>query len=78
MSFNLREWQARHMYTYDTAAQALGIGRTTYYDYLKKPDLPKWLVLACKAIDAGIEAHDSGNLGLGQCPSSFGEKKRRQ
>lgn len=55
MNFNLKDWQARHKFTYDTAAQALGIGRTTYYDYLRKPELPRWLVLACKAIDAGIE-----------------------
>lgn len=58
MTFDLRAWQARHQFTYDTAAQALGMGRTTYYDYLKKPELPKWLVLACKAIDAGIKADD--------------------
>lgn len=56
MKFDLRAWQARHAFTYGSAAQALGIGRTTYYDYLKKPELPRWLVLACKAIDAGINA----------------------
>lgn len=55
MTFSLKAWQERHGFTYDTAAAALGMGRTTYYDYLKKPELPKWLILACKAIDAGIE-----------------------
>lgn len=54
--FDLRAWQSRHGYTYVTAAQALGIGRTTYYEYLRKPELPRWLVLACKAIDSGITA----------------------
>lgn len=54
MTFSLKEWQARHGFTYTSAAQALGMGRTTYYDYLKKQDLPKWLILACRAIDAGL------------------------
>ncbi|MBF5006020.1 helix-turn-helix domain-containing protein [Diaphorobacter caeni] len=51
----LKAWQARRDYTYDTAAKALGMGRTTYYDYLKKPELPRWLALACAADEAGIE-----------------------
>lgn len=54
MNSFLQDWQSRNGYTYSTAAQALGIGRTTYYEYLRKLALPRWLVLACKAIDAGI------------------------
>ena len=55
-AFNLREWQERRGLIYETAADALGLGRTTYYRYLQKHELPVWLVLACKAIDAGIKA----------------------
>ena len=60
MSFSLKDWQARHGYTYETAAQALGIGRTTYYEYLRRENpLPRTLVLACLAIDAGIKLPES-------------------
>jgi DNA-binding XRE family transcriptional regulator len=49
---DLREWQARHGYTYDTAAVALGVSRRTYAGYLAKADeLPHMLELACKALD---------------------------
>ena len=52
----LKQWQKRHCFTYDSAAKELDMGRTTYYDYLKKEgELPRWLALACAAIDAGIE-----------------------
>lgn len=51
----LKAWQVRRRYTYDAAAKALGMGRTTYYDYLKKDVLPRWLALACAADEAGIE-----------------------
>ena len=54
--FNLREWHERHGHTYNTGAQALGMSRTTYAQYLKKDSYPKWLILACKAIDRGIKA----------------------
>lgn len=51
----LRAWQARHGYTYNTAAEALGMGRTTFAEYLKREgQLPRWLALACAAIDAGL------------------------
>lgn len=53
---DLRAWQKAHGYTYDTAAEALGIGRRTYADYLKRDgDLPLWLALACAALAAGIK-----------------------
>jgi DNA-binding XRE family transcriptional regulator len=49
---DLREWQARHGYTYDTAAVALGVSRRTYAGYLARADdLPRMLELACKALD---------------------------
>lgn len=54
--FNLREWHERHGHTYNTGAQALGMSRTPYAQYLKKDSYPKWLILACKAIDRGIKA----------------------
>lgn len=55
MIFSLRQWQSRHSYTYETAAQALGMSRATYARYLKDPAPPRWLYLACIAIDAGLE-----------------------
>ena len=52
---DLRAWQVRHGYTYNTAAEALGMGRTTFAEYLKREgQLPRWLALACAAIDAGL------------------------
>lgn len=54
--FNLREWHERRGYTYNTGAEALGMSRTAYACYLKKDTYPKWLILACKAIDRGIKA----------------------
>lgn len=52
---DLKAWQARHSFTYDTAAEELGIGRTTYYDFLKREgELPRMLLLACRAVDAGL------------------------
>ncbi|MBR8653535.1 hypothetical protein KDH83_09495 [Achromobacter sp. Marseille-Q0513] len=49
---DLREWQARHGYTYDTAAVALGVSRRTYAGYLARgEELPRLLELACKALD---------------------------
>lgn len=54
-SADLRAWQSRHGYTYNTAAEALGMGRTTFAEYLKREGvLPRWLALACAAIDAGL------------------------
>ena len=51
----LRVWQIRHGYTYITAAQSLGMSRATYARYLASAaPLPRWLALACAAIDAGI------------------------
>lgn len=48
---NLRTWQDRHGFTYDTAADALGISRRTYARYLKRTELPKLVLLAMERID---------------------------
>lgn len=48
---NLRDWQARHGFTYDTAAAALGVSRRTYARLLKREALPKLVQLAMKRID---------------------------
>lgn len=47
----LRAWQARHGFTYDTAAEALGVSRSTYRRLLHKEVLPKLVQLAMKRID---------------------------
>lgn len=53
---DLRAWQKSQGYTYDSAAAALGMGRTTFADYLKRDgELPRWLALACAALAAGIK-----------------------
>ena len=49
-------WHKRMGFTYESGAKALGMGRTTYYDYLKKEgQLPLWLALACAALEQGIQ-----------------------
>ncbi|MBI1981091.1 MAG: DUF2442 domain-containing protein [Methylocystis sp.] len=49
-----REWRARHAYTLDTAAEALGISRrmVAYYEQGKKP-IPRVVALATKALGTG-------------------------
>lgn len=58
---NLREWQARHGYTYEEAAEALGVARRTYAYYLKMAALPKKIVLACEMIDVKKEMKSYAN-----------------
>lgn len=48
---NLRDWQARHGFTYDTAAEALGVSRRTYARMLKRGVLPTLVLLAMARID---------------------------
>jgi hypothetical protein len=55
MKFNLRDWKERHGFTAIDASKALGMSRATFFEYLKKDKLPRWLVLACMAIDEGID-----------------------
>jgi transcriptional regulator with XRE-family HTH domain len=59
---DLRAWQAAMGYTYDTAAFALGVSRSTYADLLsgvsratgKLKDVDRRTALACAAIAAGL------------------------
>ena len=59
---DLRTWQARMGYTYDTAAQALGVSRSTYAEWVAgksrttgKPVTPsRTVALACAALSAGL------------------------
>ena len=59
---DLRAWQAAMAFTYDTAAEALGINRSTYADLIsgvsRATGLPKGVdrrtALACAAIAAGL------------------------
>ena len=60
---DLRAWQAHMGLTYDTAAQALGVSRATYAEWLRgksrttgKPVTPsRTVALACAALAAGLE-----------------------
>ena len=59
---DLRTWQAHMGLTYDTAAQALGVSRSTYADWLSgrsrttgKPiTISRLVALACAALAAGV------------------------
>lgn len=60
---DLRAWQARMGYTYDTAAQALGVSRAAYADWIagrsrttgKPIRISRLVALACAALAAGVE-----------------------
>ena len=60
---DLRAWQARMGYTYDTAAAALGVSRGTYADWVagrsrttgKPIQISRLVALACAALAAGID-----------------------
>ena len=55
---DLRAWQARMGYTYETAAKALGISRSGFQKLLSGANLiDKRTALACAAIAAGIETY---------------------
>lgn len=59
---DLRAWQAHMGLTYDTAAQALGVSRATYAEWLRgisrttgKPiTISRLVALACAALAAGV------------------------
>ena len=59
---DLRTWQASMGLTYDTAAQALGVSRSTYADWLagrsrttgQPIKISKLVALACAALAAGL------------------------
>ncbi len=61
-SDELRDWQAQQGLIYTTAAEALGVSRGTYSNYLNgHARIPKMLGLACAAISAGIPAWTENN-----------------
>lgn len=59
---DMRAWQAHMGYTYDTAAQALGVSRAAYADWIagrsrttgKPIKISKLVALACAALAAGM------------------------
>lgn len=63
-SDDLRAWQARMGYTYDTAAQALGVSRGTYADWIagrsrtsgRPVKISRLVELACAALAAGLQS----------------------
>lgn len=57
-SDDLRAWQKRMGFTYDTAAKALGIGRTTYAEQLRKDKIPHTIFLATVAIEYWTELQE--------------------
>ena len=54
-SDDLRAWQAHMGYTYDTAAEALGLGRSTYARLLAGQVIEQQTALACAALAAGLQ-----------------------
>ena len=65
---DLRAWQAHMGLTYDTAAKALGVSRSTYAEWLagksrttgKPIKISRLVALACAALAAGIDPPHSG------------------
>lgn len=59
---DLRAWQAHMGYTYDTAAAALGVSRSSYADWVagrsrttgKPIKISRLVELACAALAAGL------------------------
>lgn len=51
---DLKVWQVNNGYTYESAAKALGVSRATYARYLKYDELPRYIVLACLAINHNL------------------------
>ncbi len=53
MNESLSAWQKSHGYTYEQAAEALGLGRTMFWNYLKRDSLPRLAGLACQGVTIG-------------------------
>ena len=61
-SADLRAWQAHMGYTYNTAAAALGVSRSSYADWIagrsrttgKPIQVSRLVALACAALAAGL------------------------
>ena len=62
---DLRVWQAHMGLTYDTAAQALGVSRSTYAEWVagksrttgRPIQISRTVALACAALAAGIDVY---------------------
>ncbi len=50
----VKEWQERMGYTYESAAAALGVGRTTFARYIVE-GAGRTVALAMAALEAGID-----------------------
>lgn len=53
MNVALSDWQRSHGFTYEQAAEALGLGRTMFWNYLKRDALPRVIGLACQGVSIG-------------------------
>lgn len=53
MNEALTNWQRGHGFTYEQAAQALGLGRTMFWKYLRRDQLPRLIGLACQGVTIG-------------------------
>ncbi|MFC7462288.1 hypothetical protein [Hydrogenophaga defluvii] len=53
MNEALSDWQKSHGFTYEQAAESLGLGRTMFWKYLKRPSLPRVIGLACQGVSIG-------------------------
>lgn len=52
---DLRAWQAQMKFTYISAADALGVSRATYSNYINEHTrIPTAVGLACSAVVAGL------------------------
>ena len=52
----LKVWQVNNGYTYDTAAKALGVGRTTFSDWVNgRTAISRVVELACLAITHNLD-----------------------
>jgi hypothetical protein len=57
-SQDLRHWQLTQGHTYDSGAAALGVARSTYYNWLAgHTPIPRPIGLACAASAAGMPAY---------------------
>lgn len=57
---DIRHWQSEMGFTYDTAADALGVSRRTYARWVNgQVDAPCAIALACAALVAGIAPYSA-------------------
>ena len=59
---DLAHWQKHMSFTYDTAAEALGIGRSTYAGYLKDGNIPLVVALACGALAYSVAPYEAPDV----------------